>query len=127
MDVSNCNLAQRSRPRRDLAEQAVRILIEWAGDVPDREGLIDTPKRVVRAYEEFFSGYRINPEALLETTFEETANYDQMVTRGGITNITLCLFRNVAGKLCMARYGVTSVRFSGSWPRRRSAGSRRGI
>lgn len=80
MDDYVSEFAQRYRPGRDLAEQAVRTLIEWAGDDPDREGLIDTPKRVVRAYEEFFSGYRANPDALLETTFEETANYDEMVT-----------------------------------------------
>jgi GTP cyclohydrolase I len=80
MDDYLFNLAQRPRPRRDVAEQAVRTLIEWAGDDPDREGLIDTPKRVVRAYEEFFAGYRTNPHALLDMTFEETADYDEMVT-----------------------------------------------
>jgi len=62
-----------------VAEAAVRTLIEWAGDDPDREGLAGTPKRVVRAYEEFFAGYRENPVALLETTFEETAAYDEMI------------------------------------------------
>jgi GTP cyclohydrolase I len=64
---------------RKQAEEAVRTLIYWAGDDPDREGLIGTPDRVVRAYEEFFEGYREDPERLLATTFEETDNYDEMV------------------------------------------------
>lgn len=84
MDEAVFIAAHRSRPRprpsREEAEKAVRTLIEWAGDDPDREGLTDTPPRVVRAYEEFFAGYRTDPGALLETTFEETADYDEMVT-----------------------------------------------
>lgn len=67
------------RPAREEAEAAVRTLIRWAGDDPDREGLVDTPERVVRAYEEFFSGYDSDPEELLKRTFEETAGYDEMV------------------------------------------------
>ncbi len=69
----------RSRPTRDAAENAVRTLIQWAGDDPDREGLVDTPARVVRAYEEFFEGYRTDPQAFLARTFEESAGYDDMV------------------------------------------------
>ena len=69
----------RRRPSRSEAEAAVRTLIEWAGDDPDREGLKGTPGRVVRAWEEFFSGYGEDPAALLTTTFEETASYDGMV------------------------------------------------
>ena len=57
----------------------MRTLIEWAGDDPDREGLAGTPKRVVRAYEEFFAGYNEDPVALFATTFEETAAYDEMI------------------------------------------------
>ena len=57
----------------------MRTLIEWAGDDPDREGLAGTPERVVRAYEEFFAGYNEDPVALLETTFEETTTYDEMI------------------------------------------------
>ena len=57
----------------------MRTLIEWAGDDPDREGLAGTPERVVRAYEEFFAGYNEDPVALLATTFEETAAYDEMI------------------------------------------------
>ncbi len=67
------------RPSRRQAEQAVRTLLLWAGDDPDREGLKETPARVVRSYEEFFAGYREDPEALLERTFEETDGYDEMV------------------------------------------------
>ncbi|MEQ9248779.1 MAG: GTP cyclohydrolase I FolE [Nitratireductor sp.] len=70
---------RRRRPGRSEAEAAVRTLIEWAGDDPDREGLKGTPERVVRAYEEFFAGYGEDPVALLATTFEETAAYDEMI------------------------------------------------
>jgi GTP cyclohydrolase IA len=69
----------RRRPSQSEAELAVRTLIEWAGDDPDREGLKGTPERVVRAYEEFFAGYGEDPVALLATTFEETAAYDEMI------------------------------------------------
>ena len=57
---------------REEAEQAVRTLIRWAGDDPSREGLRDTPARVVRSFEEFFGGYLIDPVTILERTFEET-------------------------------------------------------
>ncbi|MDK1390026.1 GTP cyclohydrolase I FolE [Sinorhizobium sp. 8-89] len=72
-------VAPRKRPTREAAELAVRTLIEWAGDDPDREGLVGTPDRVVRAYEEFFEGYRADPVELLGRTFEETQNYGDMV------------------------------------------------
>jgi len=68
-----------SRPSRAEAEKAVRTLIAWAGDDPEREGLRDTPARVVRSYEEFFGGYDADPEELLMRTFEETDGYDEMV------------------------------------------------
>jgi GTP cyclohydrolase I len=67
------------RPSREEAEQAVRTLIRWAGDDPDREGLAGTPSRVVRAYDEFFSGYGIDPVEVLSRTFDETEGYDEMV------------------------------------------------
>jgi len=67
------------RPDREAAEAAVRTLIQWAGDDPDREGLADTPNRVVRSYEEFFSGYQADPREILERTFEETEGYDEIV------------------------------------------------
>jgi len=67
------------RPSRAEAEDAVRVLLRWAGDTPTREGLAGTPERVVRSYEEFFAGYAIDPVALLERTFEETDGYDEIV------------------------------------------------
>jgi GTP cyclohydrolase IA len=71
--------ASEARPTREEAEAAVRTLLRWVCDDPDREGLRDTPGRVVRAYEEFFAGYRTDPVALLERTFEETDGYDEIV------------------------------------------------
>ena len=68
-----------AKPSRSDAEAAVRTLIRWAGDDPDREGLVDTPDRVVRSYEEFFSGYTADPKAILERTFEEVEGYDEIV------------------------------------------------
>lgn len=70
---------QRPRPARADVEAAVRLLIEWTGDEPDREGLVDTPARVVRAYEEFFEGYKTDPVESLARTFEEAADYDDMI------------------------------------------------
>ena len=67
------------KPSREEAEEAVRTLICWTGDDPDREGLIETPKRVVKAYEEFFEGYDMDPEEVLEKTFEEVQGYDDAV------------------------------------------------
>ena len=67
------------RPSRAEAEKAVRALILWAGDNPDREGLEDTPSRVVRSYEEFYAGYQQDPVEILRRTFEETEGYDEMV------------------------------------------------
>jgi GTP cyclohydrolase I len=67
------------RPTREEAEAAVRTLLRWAGEDPTREGLRDTPARVVRSYEEFFSGYHVDPVALLERTFSETDGYDEIV------------------------------------------------
>ena len=68
-----------SKPSREEAQKAVRTLIEWAGDNPEREGLVETPKRVVKAYEEFFAGYDDDPEEILRKTFEEVEGYDEMV------------------------------------------------
>ena len=67
------------KPTREEAEEAVRTLICWTGDDPDREGLIETPKRVVKAYEEFFEGYNMDPEDVLTKTFEEVQGYDDAV------------------------------------------------
>lgn len=67
------------RPSREAAEEAVRVLIRWAGDDPAREGLRGTPDRVTRAYQEIFSGYDENPVEYLKSTFEEIEKYDEMV------------------------------------------------
>jgi GTP cyclohydrolase IA len=64
---------------RTQAEDAVRVLLRWAGDDPAREGLLDTPKRVAKAYTDWFSGYAVDPEQYLKRTFEEVAGYDEMV------------------------------------------------
>jgi len=68
-----------NKPTQQQAEEAVKTLISWIGDDPNREGLIETPKRVVNAYKEFFSGYNANPEEILEKTFEEVGGYDDIV------------------------------------------------
>ena len=67
------------KPTRQEAEAAVRTLLRWAGDDPDREGLLGTPDRVVRSYEEYFAGYATDPVELLQRTFEEVEGYDEMV------------------------------------------------
>jgi GTP cyclohydrolase I len=67
------------RPSREDAERAVRTLLRWAGDDPNREGLRDTPARVARAYEDWFSGYTVDPEEFLSRTFEEVEGYDDMI------------------------------------------------
>jgi GTP cyclohydrolase I len=68
-----------TRPTQTDAEDAVRTLIRWAGDDPTREGLLETPSRVVRAYKEFFRGYGVDPVGVLKRTFEETDGYDEMI------------------------------------------------
>jgi len=68
-----------AKPSRADAEKAVRTLLQWTGDDPDREGLRGTPDRVVRAFEEWFSGYSVDPEDLLKRTFEEIEGYDEMI------------------------------------------------
>ena len=71
--------AAKPRPSREEAEEAVRTLLRWAGDDPTREGLLDTPGRVVRSYEEYFSGYNEDPVEIMKRTFEEVEGYDEMV------------------------------------------------
>ena len=70
---------ERNKVSRDTAEEAVRTLLRWAGEDPQREGLIDTPQRVVDAYTDWFSGYTVEPSDYLRRTFEETGGYDEMV------------------------------------------------
>jgi GTP cyclohydrolase I len=67
------------KPTREEAMEAVKVMLAWAGDDPTREGLLETPKRVVKAYEEFFSGYNMDPDEILNKTFEEVAGYDEMI------------------------------------------------
>ena len=78
------------RPTFEDAEEAVRTLIRWAGDDPAREGLSDTPARVVRAFDEWFSGYREDPSQILAKTFEETDGYDEMVVLRNIRFTSHC-------------------------------------
>lgn len=81
---------QQDRPTREAAEDAVRTLIRWAGDNPNREGLIDTPKRVTKAYGEMFGGYEIDPKLYLERTFEEVHGYDELVILTNIPVVSFC-------------------------------------
>jgi GTP cyclohydrolase I len=82
--------ASRKRPTQEEAEAAVRTLIEWAGDDPAREGLLDTPGRVIRSYRELFAGYDVNPHEYLERTFEEVSGYDELVVLTGIRVVSFC-------------------------------------
>ena len=79
-----------NRPTQDEAEAAVRTLIRWAGDDPNREGLLETPKRVVKAYRELFAGYEADPREYLERTFEEVGNYDELVVLRDIRVVSFC-------------------------------------
>jgi len=72
------------------AEAAVRTLIEWAGDDPDREGLLETPARVARSYRELFAGYEVDPRDYLAKTFEEVAGYDELVILKDIPVVSFC-------------------------------------
>ncbi|HEY9219611.1 MAG TPA: GTP cyclohydrolase I FolE [Phenylobacterium sp.] len=82
--------SQPSRPTQADAEAAVRVLIEWAGDDPNREGLLETPARVARAYRELFAGYESDPRAYLERTFEEVGGYDELVVLQDIPVVSFC-------------------------------------
>ncbi|WP_420559050.1 GTP cyclohydrolase I FolE [Tepidicaulis sp.] len=96
VDSLSSTKTDRARPSREEAEAAVRTLIAWAGDNPDREGLIETPNRVVRAYEEFFAGYEEDPDEVLGKTFEEVEGYDDMVMLRDITLESHCEHHMVA-------------------------------
>jgi GTP cyclohydrolase I len=84
------NLEGEGRPSRDEAEEAVRTLLRWAGDDPTREGLLDTPKRVAKAYDEWFAGYDDDPVANLQRTFEEVEGYDEIVLLKNIRVESYC-------------------------------------
>lgn len=77
--VHSLREAHAARPSREEAEEAIRTLLRWAGDDPSREGLRDTPARVARAYEDWFSGYDVDPEEFMRRTFEEVEGYDDMI------------------------------------------------
>lgn len=91
-DTGKISLAveNEDRPSREEAENAVRTLIRWAGDNPEREGLMDTPARVVRSYEEFFAGYRENAADMLARTFEEVEGYSDLVLLRNIRIESYC-------------------------------------
>ena len=78
------------KPTREEAEAAVRVLLSWAGDDPDREGLRETPRRVVKAYEEIFSGYNQDPREVLERIFAEVEGYDDLVMVRDIPFVSHC-------------------------------------
>ncbi len=82
--------ANGQRPSRAEAEAAVRTMIRWSGDDPDREGLLETPSRVARAFEQFFGGYAQDPAEFLARTFEEVGGYDEMVLLRGVRFVSHC-------------------------------------
>ena len=88
--MSEDNPRKMTAPDRTDAEEAVRTLLRWAGDDPEREGLLDTPARVARAFEEWFAGYREDPMEFLERTFEEVEGYDEMVVLRDIRLESYC-------------------------------------
>ena len=88
--VEHAGPAPCDRPSAEDAAAAVRTLIRWAGDDPGREGLRDTPGRVIRSYREMFAGYEVDPREYLERTFEEVGGYDQMVLLRDIRFVSFC-------------------------------------
>ncbi|MBL4806025.1 MAG: GTP cyclohydrolase I FolE [Rhodobacteraceae bacterium] len=81
---------QNGRPTRQEAEEAVRVLLRWAGEDPTREGLLDTPKRVTKAYGDWFRGYDEDPAEMLQRTFSEVEGYDEMIVLSGIRFESYC-------------------------------------
>jgi GTP cyclohydrolase I len=103
--------AAAERPTRDEAEAAVRVLLRWAGDDPEREGLRETPRRVVRAYEEFFQGYQLDAADMLARVFEEVEGYDDLVLVRDIPFVSHCEHHIVpfVGKTHIAYYPTAGV------------------
>jgi GTP cyclohydrolase IA len=99
------------KPSREEAMAAVRTLLRWAGEDPTREGLLDTPKRVVKAYEEFFAGYRESPDDVLDKVFREVDGYDDMVLVRDIPFASHCEHHMVpfVGKAHIAYYPADGV------------------
>ena len=104
-------LAFEKKPSREEAEEAVKTLIQWAGDNPKREGLLDTPKRVVKAYEEFFIGYKESAKEYLSKTFEDVNGYEDIVMLKDITFNSHCEHHMVPiiGKVHLAYLPVKKV------------------
>jgi GTP cyclohydrolase IA len=88
--VTSAGPVPATRPSRKEAEEAVRTLLRWAGDDPTREGLADTPERVARAFEDWFSGYAEDPETILARTFEEVDGYDEIIVLRDIRFASHC-------------------------------------
>ena len=84
------NKVSKTKPSKEEAMDAVKTLLAWTGDDPAREGLLETPKRVVKAYEEFFAGYDMDPDEILNKTFEEVAGYDEMVIIKDVQLESMC-------------------------------------
>jgi GTP cyclohydrolase I len=103
--------AAADRPTRDEAEAAVRVLLRWAGDDPEREGLRETPRRVVKAYEEFFQGYQLDAADMLSRVFEEVEGYDDLVLVRDIPFVSHCEHHIVpfVGKTHIAYYPTGGV------------------
>ena len=106
-----------SRPTQDEAEAAVRVLLRWAGENPEREGLRDTPARVARSYRELFAGYEVDPVALLERTFEEVDGYDEIILLRDIRLESYCEHHMVPiiGRAMSPICPATASSASASW------------
>lgn len=89
-NVKSLNEGSDSKPSREEAEEAVKTLLRWAGEDPSREGLLDTPKRVTKAYEEFFKGYTLDAHKELSKTFEDIQGFDDMVLVKSIEFVSHC-------------------------------------
>ena len=111
------------KPTRHEAEEAVRVLLSWAGDDIGREGLVDTPKRVVRAYEEWFSGYDEDPYEFLSRTFREVNGYDEIVALTNIDFNSHCE-HHIAPIIGQGARGLPAAR-QGGWHQQAGAGGGR--
>ncbi|MDB5572673.1 MAG: folE, partial [Hyphomicrobiales bacterium] len=110
-DQAAADAARAQRPSRTEAEDAVRTLLRWIGENPGREGLLDTPKRVVKAYEQFFAGYHQDADEILGTVFEEVEGYDDLVLVRDIDFASHCEHHMVpfVGKAHIAYYPAEGV------------------
>jgi GTP cyclohydrolase I len=124
LDNRNSGSQRTSRPSQPIdrpsaaeAEQAVMTLIRWAGDDPGREGLIETPARVVRAYKEWFAGYGEDPDEWLHRTFEEVAGYDEMVLLRDVRFVSHCEHHMapIMGRAHLAYLPTSGLSASRNW------------